>query len=263
MFSKKEKIALFLVHGFTDNVKSNFSDLIDYVESKSKINCIAYDLQGHSELEDIDSFDYKKCISKVEKEYLEVQKNYDKVYLLGFSMGGVIASHLASKYSCSKLVLIAPAFKYIEKSGLAKNLFDIIGEDIKSKGIFNLKNKEKLEEYINNKYGDEKVVFRKYFDGTLSTSIKSYINFILLVDKLDKNILIEDTPSRIYIGECDELVPVKAALKVYRNITSKDKMLKVMPHVYHELLHSSLKQELQKEILQFLKKKEYALNRRL
>lgn len=35
---------------------------------------------------------------------------YDKVYLLGFSMGGVIVTHLASIYPVEKLILISTAF---------------------------------------------------------------------------------------------------------------------------------------------------------
>ncbi len=36
------------------------------------------------------------------------------VYLVGFSMGGVIASWLASRYPIEKLALIAPAFTYLD-----------------------------------------------------------------------------------------------------------------------------------------------------
>lgn len=259
MFFKRESKALFLVHGFTDNVEYNFKNFINYVESHSKIDCVAYDLHGHSKEENIEDFDHKKCIEEIEVKYQEAKEKYDKVYLLGFSMGGVIASHLASKFGCDKLVLLAPAFKYIESSGLAENLFDIIQTDIKRssfKDIFLFNEKSSIEKYVKQKYKNEKVVFSKYFTGDISTSLKPYINFVMLVDKLDKNLDFIDIPTRVYIGEKDELVPVKSALHIYKKIIAKDKMLKVLPHVYHELLESSLRDDLSKEILKFIKKRE-------
>lgn len=256
MFFKKSKKAIFLIHGFTDSVQDNFSYFIKEVEKRTTIDCVAFDLHGHGHNGEIEDFDYKQCISEVEKNYQDTLAAYDKVYLLGFSMGGVIAGHLASQYGCDKLILLAPAFKYIENSGLASNLFDLITEDLKNKNILNLFNfndKTSLEHFISDKYKNEKVVFSKYLKGNISTSIKPYINFVMLVDKLDSNYLITKTPTRIYIGECDELVPVKAATYVYNRVTSKDKMLKVLPHVYHELLESSLKKELTKEIIRFIR----------
>ena len=62
---------------------------------------------------------------KVEKfqrynEKLEkiINAGYSEVYIIGHSMGGVIASYLASKYKqVKKLVLAAPAFHYLAFKG--------------------------------------------------------------------------------------------------------------------------------------------------
>jgi len=43
--------------------------------------------------------------------WLELRADYETVHLLGHSMGGLIASSLASRLPCSRLVLLAPAFE--------------------------------------------------------------------------------------------------------------------------------------------------------
>ena len=50
--------------------------------------------------------------AKQEIEYL-INKGYKKIYVLGHSMGGVIATYIATQYKeVKKLVLAAPAFEY-------------------------------------------------------------------------------------------------------------------------------------------------------
>lgn len=253
---KKETVGVYLIHGFTDTGEYIYKEFVERLKQKTHFDAIADNLQGHNSVEDLVNFRYNKCIDSAEKNYQEFAKKFDQVYLVGFSMGGVIASYLASKYKCDKLVLLAPAFKYLENTTLSRDFFDILGEEFKKyefKDIFKPARLESLQRTIKRKYKDEVVVFTKYFDGKVSGSFSSYINFMLLVDKLKDDVEIGDVPTRIYIGEHDELVPIKSASFIYNKISSKDKRMIVLPHVYHDLMHSSLKDELQDEIIQFLK----------
>ena len=43
----------------------------------------------------------------------KLQKEVDKVIVVGFSMGGLIAMYLAKRYKIEKLVLLSAAAKYI------------------------------------------------------------------------------------------------------------------------------------------------------
>ena len=56
-----------------------------------------------------------------------IKHGYKSIYLIGHSMGGVIASYLATKYKqVKKLVLAAPSFTHIaskEEGGLVKAAF--------------------------------------------------------------------------------------------------------------------------------------------
>lgn len=44
--------------------------------------------------------------------YTELRKRVDKIYIIGFSMGGVFAAHIAQQAEVERLFLIAPAFDY-------------------------------------------------------------------------------------------------------------------------------------------------------
>ncbi len=50
--------------------------------------------------------------------YRQLKQRVDRVHIIGFSMGGVFASHIAQHEPVDKLVLIAPAFEHIKLSQL-------------------------------------------------------------------------------------------------------------------------------------------------
>lgn len=55
---------------------------------------------------------------EAEEAYLNLAARADKIFVIGFSMGGVFASFIAQKYQVDKLVLIAPAFDHTKLSRL-------------------------------------------------------------------------------------------------------------------------------------------------
>jgi len=64
--------------------------------------------------------DIIKSATGLSEEEIEkiINNGYREIYIIGHSMGGVIASYLASKYKeVTKLVLAAPAFHYLAFNG--------------------------------------------------------------------------------------------------------------------------------------------------
>lgn len=67
---------------------------------------------------------YKDWVQRCEAKLSLAIKENPNVILIGFSMGGVIASYLASIYKVQSLILCAPAFEYLDikkVTGLFKN----------------------------------------------------------------------------------------------------------------------------------------------
>ena len=57
---------------------------------------------------------YKDWVQRCEAKLSLAIKENPNVILIGFSMGGVIASYLASIYKVQSLILCAPAFEYLD-----------------------------------------------------------------------------------------------------------------------------------------------------
>src|SRR5690625_6955270 len=56
----------------------------------------------------------------------QLLKTCEYVYVIGFSMGGMIAAYLAANYPVEKLVLLAPARKYISLGKIAKKIGEVV-----------------------------------------------------------------------------------------------------------------------------------------
>ena len=57
-----------------------------------------------------------------------LQKEVDRVIVVGFSMGGLIAMYLALRYKIDKLVLLSAAAKYISPRILLKEMRNHVGK---------------------------------------------------------------------------------------------------------------------------------------
>ena len=106
LFHKNDDKVLITIHGFGVNRKHEMDDFIQYATA-SKIEIISFNM---FDIHDEDDDDYNKWILAAENKLQQAFDQNKKVYLLGFSMGGVIASYLAGKYPVEKLILISPAF---------------------------------------------------------------------------------------------------------------------------------------------------------
>ena len=125
--------AILLIHGFAGG-SYDYGDLGNDLQLYRGFDVYTFTLPGHD----------KPKISKVTKEdwiksaeiQLEkiINNGYKKIYVIGHSMGGIIASHLASKYpEVTKLVLAAPAFKYLS---FKDDKLDVVGSIKKVPKIF-------------------------------------------------------------------------------------------------------------------------------
>ncbi|MCF0246614.1 MAG: alpha/beta fold hydrolase [Ileibacterium sp.] len=121
-FFNKPKQIVVCVHGFGRNVSHEFDPLKRFLEEKG-CEVVTFDMYDPNNPDDCS---YKDWIEKAENAMKAVIAKKRPIVLLGFSMGGVIASYLASVYPVSRLILVAPAFHYmniyqVEKAG--RNLF--------------------------------------------------------------------------------------------------------------------------------------------
>ena len=116
--------AILIIHGFTGTLYDN-EYLMNYLEYQPSFDVYAKTLPGHNQSR------YKDCkytdwVDFVEEEInLLIHYGYHEIYLIGHSMGGVLASIVASKYKqVKKLVLVNAAFDYLNFKQNKIDLFE-------------------------------------------------------------------------------------------------------------------------------------------
>lgn len=89
-----------------DYYKSQLNPYYDYIA--------CYDLPGHGENKM--KFTTDNIKSFIVELYDKISKRYKEIDVLGYSMGGVIACYLQSVRRVEKLILLAPAYRYLNLS---------------------------------------------------------------------------------------------------------------------------------------------------
>ncbi|MDX8046318.1 alpha/beta fold hydrolase [Gracilibacillus sp. S3-1-1] len=128
--------ACLVIHGFTGG-PYEVEPLATYIEEQTDWYVVTPKLPGHGlgagrdlELSDVS---YKDWISEAEQAYLNIAKAHADVYLIGFSMGGMIAAYLAAKYTCVKLVLLSTSRKYISVPRMGADILQFAQKAVRHK----------------------------------------------------------------------------------------------------------------------------------
>lgn len=193
--------AVLIIHGFAGGTYDQ-ERLANYLERHAKLDVYSFTLPGH-EKRTFKTAKYQEWI-KASEEMIDslIKDGYRSIYLIGHSMGGVIATYLSSKYpQVKKLVLAAPAFNYLVVEGESSTMD---------------KFKSGINMVINN---DRDEVFTRF----LKLPITSFNEFTKLVDKYKDSYKDVNVPTLILQGDKDTLVPIKSSMELYENLPVKKK----------------------------------------
>ena len=226
--------AILIIHGFAGGTYDE-EDLANYLELNKYYDVFQYTLPGHSK--NLSKVKYQDWIKKSEDmmNFL-IDNGYRTIYLIGHSMGGVIATYLAGKYKeVRRLVLCAPAFQYLSVEKEKKNI----------------KESFKHTPDIVKTYGGDEILSR--FLKLNPSSLKEFSNLILKYYDTPKNVY---CPVLIVQGKEDDIVPISSSEYVYNNINSSIKKIVYINDVTHDIFKGDRSKEIIKIIEQFLKKVE-------
>jgi len=217
--------AIFIIHGFTGNLYDN-EYLMNYLEYDREFDVYAKTLPGHNRDRFCDA-KYTDWVRFVDNEinYL-VSLGYRTIYVVGHSMGGVLASYVASRHKeVKKLVLINAAFNYIN---LKQNKLDIITNKDFSK-------------------------YNHLLEKLLRTSIGFFIEFTKLVKK-HKSVLSDVTCETLVLqSDGDEIIPFETGAEIYEKLNSDKKYLTTVRDCSHVALVTERKEDISEYIRLFLK----------
>lgn len=217
--------AVLLIHGFAGGTY-DMESLAWRLAKNLTLDVYQFTLPGHGRKTNCK---YNEWIKATEDRVETLIKyGYSDIYVVGHSMGGVLATYVATKYpEIKKVVLAAPAFKYFGE----KENFSI-----------------KKTTNIINEYGLSEIIFRGF--GRLN--ISSLNEFKTLVSQY------KDTPKKlkvpilIFQGLKDDVVPVKSSEYVFNNTKSNVKSLVYLEKSNHDIFNGPQKGMVNIKIEKFL-----------
>lgn len=204
--------AIFCIHGFITDY-TDFDKLHSFFEKS--YDCVQYfHVPGHRPPPDFKLFDCDKTFELLLEEYDRLSEKCGEVDVVGFSMGGALASYLACVRKVNRVIFLAPANKYLNTGysfrwtafylrrifeNFSQNGFDL------SKSLS--ASKKELTKYL----AENKEAIGMAMTKLLPNyNAHTLITFAKVIKRCNGELRKNHTPCLILYGELDELVPLSS-----------------------------------------------------
>jgi len=208
-------VGCLLIHGFTGG-PYEINPLAEYLDEQTDWDIKVPTLPGHGEDLQLQGTTFEDWLTSAEDALKDLIRKHDIIHLIGFSMGGMIAAYLASKYKIAKLVLLAPAGRYLNFKQIRLDINSVIRSGLKGE----------LEE---NK------LYLRYKNKWGQVPLKANVEFLKLINYTRPYLKKVDTPVLIAHGQKDGIVPYKTAYYLDKEIDSKHKEIVLLDRSKHLL----------------------------
>lgn len=251
--------AVMTIHGFLTDV----DDFCDLYDSLTMYDCVEKcKIPGHNDNVNFKLFNVEDTVKTVLDCYDKLQSKYDKVDVVGFSMGGALTTYLCCTRPVNRAVLLAPANKYINSSSLLKSLSFYYKEYSKALMGSQGKLRERLKQaeqwmapYVQNTRKSVSIGLQRLLPNI---NIHTFSVFRELMKECNQQLeQLQDkvsVPTLLVWGELDELVPRKSQeyiCQYFDNIKCN-----IHNDVGHALLFGSKASVLIDEIVTFLQQEQ-------
>ena len=244
------------IHGLM-TVKEDFGRLYDYLDCYDQV--LAVEIPGHNGKAKLKDFTVQRTFDTVLSAYDKLSKKHNQVDVVGFSMGGALATWLCGQRNVHKAVLLTPANKYINLlmpveslkfyGNGVKPLLDKTGASLADKG-FGIK--QVFADYFENVCTTLKIVIDNFkCDRVLTPQIFNiFRNIVKQCNKMVEGHSPINTPTLVLWGKLDELVPNKSIQYVLQHFAKATD--KVYEDIGHAMLYTNHDHILIKDIMDFL-----------
>lgn len=120
-------IGCLCIHGFTGG-PYEIEPLTSFLSEETDWLVVTPTLPGHGLNLQLDDVTHEDWLEAADQAYQELATQVDQIYLIGFSMGGMIAAYLAAKYPVKGLVMLSPSRKYLSLSKIASEVRYLVRE---------------------------------------------------------------------------------------------------------------------------------------
>lgn len=227
-------IGCLVIHGYTGS-PYELEPLTNYLKEYTNWDIQVPVLPGHGRRLNLKGVSHKKWIKTAEDVLHQLKEKYKKIYIIGFSMGGMIAVYLAAKYKVDKLVLLATSGKYLSFKQIAIDTVGVIADGLRGK----LK-KNRL--------------FHYYKTKLVAIPFMANIEFLRLIRLTRSYLHMVEVPVLIAQGKRDSMVPAKTAYYLDKEISSRHKEIVFFERSKHLICLGDDKDTLNLMVYEFLAK---------
>ena len=234
--SRSPRATVVIAHGVSEH-----SDRYEHVADRltgAGYAVYALDHRGHGESEGP-----RALIDRVDNAVADIdtmigiargEQLYEKVFLLGHSMGGALATEYAIAHQdrLDGLVLSAPAADASAATAFERIAGRVLSVVAPKAGVFEVeaegisRNPEVVREYVE----DPRVFHGKLPARTVSELVGA-------AESMPKRVPAITLPLLVMVGTGDEIVPPSAARMIHERANSEDKRLIEYEGLFHEILN--------------------------
>lgn len=230
------KLGCLLIHGFLGSIE-DVRPLMDHLAGFPDLEIRCPTLPGHGDRQaDLGKVTFEDWIDCAEGNLEELQRACDKVSLVGFSMGGLIAVNLAVRHAIDRLALLNTPVYVGNIKRIALNVL----EDLRRGDMANI---------------------RRYRRGAaLRPPVRALANFLELL-RTTKSLFPQVTcPAFIAQSDKDDTVLPKSAGFIYRSVSSEEKVYTRYPNSGHVILHEPDRDAVIADVTAFLTSSQASAN---
>ncbi|MFP7171889.1 alpha/beta fold hydrolase [Terribacillus sp. 7520-G] len=202
------------IHGFTGGTYE-VEPLTEYLMNHTDWKVEKVALPGHGTTDELSlrGVGHREWIEAAEGAYERLAQECSQIYVIGFSMGGMIASHLAAKYGADKLVLLSASGKYLNWKLLTLEAWQYMKKQMSGDVIEDLN------------------LLRKEKRGKVP--LRAFLEFKKCVDYTKKSLPAVSCPVFIVQGIQDSLVPYRTVKYLHKHLGSENQKMVLFDESKH------------------------------
>jgi len=227
------KTGVLFIHGFTGG-PFEVRPLVNFLKMKTNWQLAIPTLPGHGVTLNLEKGSADSWLMEAELALKRLQKEVDRVIVVGFSMGGLIAMYLALRYKVDKLVLLSAAAKYISPRIILKEMRIMLAKPF-------------LIKYPPNTF------YHLYEYKMAHTPLRAVFEFLRIVSIVKPYYGLIKTPVCIVQGEKDGIVPITTAEHLLKKLGSEKKEFIKSPVGKHHICYSDDCDNWFNEVLRFMR----------